>query len=561
MFCLNVGVIMELYTNLSELSEILYYIGAIYISVSFLYTGMIFAKTHITFSKKHIFIFIIPVISTIMILTNSYHHLFIENYSLLASEKVNGIYFLIHTIYSYACLVVGLYYFIYFSIKNSGFFSQQSVLILIGTLISIVVDSLSTFSIWNGIIYVENIAFAVTVGFYLLAIIRYKFLDVLPIALQKVVDNISDGFVVINGDYEVIDYNRTFIKVFKDILNINRKDNFFDIIYLSERLKPLAKDLKQRIEEAITKKESVNFETNIKSDPFDLYFDVEITSIMSGNTSIGILILLKDITEIKKNLQQIHETQKRLLERERLASLGELIGGVAHDINSPLSSLQNFAKEISNLTNEYKDLQGELDATTEDFNEIVGEIDDKIIKIQNLSNRIANIVNSVRNHTRNLSNSNYTTVEFRTVIEDLRVLLGHELKQSNCQLIYNEDKSTILEIDHGKLGQVMTNLITNAIQSYGGNPGTIEVEVKNLDNNILIKVKDEGIGIDSSIKDEIFKEILTTKGSKGTGLGLYISYAIVTGHLEGKMWFESEQGKGTSFYILIPKHNSNTSKK
>ena len=120
------------------------YIGLIFTPVVILYLGIIFAKGKITFSWKHILIIIIPVISLILLFTNNYHHLFYKyiKYEDLTSSKALGNYFFVHTIYSYICIVIGLGYLMYYSKKNAGFFSKQSIFITIGIAISFIYNSI-----------------------------------------------------------------------------------------------------------------------------------------------------------------------------------------------------------------------------------------------------------------------------------------------------------------------------------------------------------------------------------------------------------------------------------
>ena len=276
---------------------------------------------------------------------------------------------------------------------------------------------------------------------------------------------------------------------------------------------------------------------------------------VTSNDEIGDLVVafnkIQDLT--RENIEQIKQTQQQLAERERLASLGGLIGGIAHDINSPLASLQCHAKEVRNLTREYEEGISDSEVTPEDHRQIANEIKDNLDKIDKITNKIAGIVNSVRNHTRNLDGDNFGLIELRLIMEDIQILLGHELKHNKCQLIYKEDRTIYLIGDQGKLSQVLTNLVANAIQAYNRQPGIVEVNARSTDKEVIISVTDKGQGIDPKIRAGIFKEVLTTKGTKGTGLGLYISYSVITGHFRGKMWFDSEIGEGTTFNISLPK--------
>lgn len=534
-------------------------IGLSFVPISLLLNGNIFAKTEIKFNKRYMLLLIVPLITYIMILTNDTHQLFITKFGSFGDEIIYGKYFFVHSIYSYTCVMIGLYYFLYFSIKNAGFFSRQSILIFIGSMIPFIVNLLFTLKIVRLPSYATALSFSFCIIFYSLAILKYKFLNVLPIALQNVVDHISDSYIIINEDLEVIDYNKTFTDTFKGVIDIKRKDNLIHAVNSNDTANVESAKLHGYIKEAIENRKTVSFEKHIVANNFDKHFLIEITPILSQDQLIGIIVLLKDITQHKKDLELIQQTQKQLVERERLASLGELAGGVAHDINSPLSAIQSGMYLIQKLTQKCSSLL-DNDVLSDDVKKCFQDIDKCIQTNNSASQKIVKIVNSVRNHTRNLSGENEQDFYIKDVVEDLKVLLNHQLKQNNCELEITEEERDLIKGDPGKLSQVLTNLVVNAMQAYDSNQGRIEIKIGRKEENALIRVSDNAGGIPEAFRDGIFKNILTTKGTQGTGLGLYFSYSIITGHFGGDMWFESEEGKGTTFFILIPMTQKNKHK-
>ncbi|MNP44621.1 Sensor protein EvgS precursor [compost metagenome] len=160
----------------------------------------------------------------------------------------------------------------------------------------------------------------------------------------------------------------------------------------------------------------------------------------------------------------------------------------------------------------------------------------------------------MRNQIRNLGGT--TNIKFRVndVINDIRIITYNEFAKHRSQLIINIEDDLSVSGDPTKLGQVLTNLIVNAVQAYGEDSGKVEVTLISAPNNMaMIKITDFAGGIDDSIKPYIFKNILTTKGTIGTGLGLYLAYSVIKGVFGGDITFESEKGLGTTFYITIPK--------
>ena len=133
----SIGLIMQI--TLSEPLNIkpvyfdyFVYIGACFVPVTVFFIGLIFANTKIKFKKKYLLLFVIPIISLLVLWTNDYHHLFYKQYSTNIAETLYGPYMIVHNIYSYTLLAMGIFYMLKFSIKNAGFFSQQSMLIILG---------------------------------------------------------------------------------------------------------------------------------------------------------------------------------------------------------------------------------------------------------------------------------------------------------------------------------------------------------------------------------------------------------------------------------------------
>ena len=183
---------------------------------------------------------------------------------------------------------------------------------------------------------------------YFIAIIKYDFLGVLPIAIQTAVDRISDGFLVIDLDYRVVDYNKTLIDTFNDIVEFKRKDNILKVLEDFEAIDTQV--VKCYIEKAANAGKSIIFEHNFHYKNLHKYFNIEVTPIISSENHLGTIILLKDITEHKENLKKISEQQEQIIEQERLASLGMLMGGISHNLKTPIMSISGCVIALDDLT-------------------------------------------------------------------------------------------------------------------------------------------------------------------------------------------------------------------
>jgi signal transduction histidine kinase len=140
------------------------------------------------------------------------------------------------------------------------------------------------------------------------------------------------------------------------------------------------------------------------------------------------------------------------------------------------------------------------------------------------------------------------------MLKRVKILMQHEIVKNQCRFTQDirVDKNTKIPGDVNSLVQVLDNVIVNAIQAYDEAGGEIILQVTGEGNKLLITVCDFGKGIDDKVKDRLFKEMITTKGKHGTGLGLYMSHSTVKGMFRGNMWFESSVGQGTKFYIQLP---------
>lgn len=539
--------------NNNVILEQLVYLAVCLLPVSLLFVGLIYAKTHIQFTKKLLLLFIIPIISLIIVFTNEYHHLFLVKQSFISTDFVYGPYYIVHELYSYAAISLGLYYLFYFSIKNSGFFSRQSILLALGILFPLVIVILSTQKIIAMHVAFENISFSISMLFFSLAIFKFQFLNIVPIALQRIVDLISDSYIVLNKAGEIIDYNKPFFDTFDGIIRIRRKDRFIDILE-NVKLRTGNTDMIHLIKEALDKKSSSSFEQHIIYKNFDKHFIIQITPILSNENQIGTIILFKDISEHKKNIEIIKRNQEILMEQERMASLGQMIGGIAHNLNTPIMSLAGGIEALKDLTSEYKDSVRDERVTAEDHQEIAGEMLEWLNKMKPYCSYMTDIIGAVKGQAVQMNYSGFAKFTIEELVKRIDVLMKHELKRYHCTLKtdFNLDMTTEIKGELNNLVQVFDNIILNAIHAYEGSYGEIYFKITKTDSNVEFVIHDQGKGIPSDIQKKIFKEMLTTKGRHGTGLGLYMSYSTIKGRFMGNMHFDSEEGKGTTFYINIP---------
>lgn len=530
--------------------EVFAYFGACFIPVFLVFTGLIFAHTNIQLNWKHYMLFIVPITTMLVLITNRYHHLFYNRF--LVSDDMTiimkyGVYFYIHSAYSYICICVALYYLIYFSVKNSGFFSKQALLIIIGTIGPVMVNLLFTFKIGGLSLYDTPTAFSFAMICYMLSIFKYDFLNISPIALQNIVDRISDSFVVISESLTIVDFNKSFTNTFGNVLQIRRNASILSVLENNTELDIDPKKLIDYLNMSRTMREPIVFEKCFSGPSLDKYFIVEVTSILSGEKFIGSVILLKDITQDKKN-QQI------LLEQERLASLGQLIGGIAHNLKTPIMSISGGIEALLDLTEEYENSIDDHTVDNSDHHEIASEMKEWLEKMKPYCSYMSDIISAVKGQAVQMIASTSAKFTVDELVKRVDLLMKHELKKYHCAFKkdFKIDMNTEIKGEINNLVQVFDNIIMNSVQAYEGREGIIDFIIDQKNDNIEFMFRDYAKGIPANIADKLFKEMITTKGKNGTGLGLYMSYATIKGRLGGNMTFTSREGSGTTFVISIP---------
>lgn len=557
-FIICVGVILQaILSKLCNIPAINFenyiYIGTCFLPVCILFTGKIFSNPNYKLKRIDLFTLIIPITSLIILWTNNFHHLFYKVYSTNISKCVYGNWLIIHNIYSYTLLLIGIIYIIKASGKTSGFFSKQSLLIIAGMSIPIVVNVLGTFKIIPMSVFITPISFAFAMVFFALAIFKFKFLGIAPIALRTVVNRMSDSYIILNENYVVTDFNNTFLNTFKLKDENIRDKNIIKFLEHHQDYGVNITEFKQYLNSVKGRTETVSFEQGIL--PFNKFFTVEINNIMDKNNFFGILILFKDITQHKQDIQTIQNNQDMLMEKERLASLGQLIGGISHNLKTPIMSISGAAEGLTDLINEYDASIGDPEVTNNDHHAIANDMREWITKIHSYTAYMSDIITAVKGQAVNLSENENNEFTVDELFKRVNILMKHEISNASLTLAIDVQvpSATTLVGDINSLVQVINNLITNAIQSYNGRKGEeIKVLAQKLDNNLIISVIDHGCGMTKEVQDKLFNTMITTKGKNGTGLGMFMSYSTIKGHFNGDITFETEVNKGTTFNVILP---------
>ena len=277
-----------------------------------------------------------------------------------------------------------------------------------------------------------------------------------------------------------------------------------------------------------------------------------------SNDEIGDLVqAFNAIQKINTDqLKTIKNNQTMIIEKERLASLGQMIGGIAHNLKTPIFSISGGLEGLSDLIDEYDSSIEDPTVNNEDMHAIAKDMRDWIIKLKTHTAYMSEVITAVKGQASTLSDESQ---EFDFTVEDLfkevDILMKHELKNAliNLNITNKVNNNITIQGNINSLVQVINNIISNAIQAYNGVPNkAINLSANIYNGNIEIKIKDNGPGISNDVKEKLFKEMVTTKGKNGTGLGLFMSYSTIKAHFHGELKVDSEINVGTTFTIILP---------
>ncbi|MBK8425668.1 MAG: hypothetical protein IPL27_06640 [Lewinellaceae bacterium] len=282
----------------------------------------------------------------------------------------------------------------------------------------------------------------------------------------------------------------------------------------------------------------------------------------------------KRTEELSNSLKELKATQTQLIQSEKLASLGELTAGIAHEIQNPLNFVNNFSELSVDLAQEIKEEIDKIEIQEKDkayLDELLTDLGQNQEKINLHGKRASSIVTGMLQHARTSTGAKEPT-DINALADEYLRLSYHGLRAKdpnfNAKMVTDFDPAVgKVDVIPQDIGRVLLNLINNAFYAVmqrerqlpeslklsGSYMPTVAISTQKTDSQIIIKITDNGTGIPDDLKAKIFQPFFTTKPTgQGTGLGLSLAYDIVTKGHGGTMRLETKEGEGAEFVIQLP---------
>lgn len=538
------------------------YFGVAFIPVMALLIAITFVYGFEKLPKACWLTLAVPVLVTLAVWTNPLFHLQYRHFSVIRSEIVFGPFVYINGAYSYLCMVVAVFFMVRFALHSRDrLYIKQIVLFTLSNLIPLIVSMIATFTPDGLPIFATPLGFIPSILFNGIAIYQLHILDIKPVATRQVLDQISDCYLLLSARGLVISLNKPFQSMLGARYGIRENVYLRDCVRGDAPGNSIIFNILTAIESSGESGSSISYEQALivegPAGAAKTYYVVDVTPLVVEGQISGYVVLFKDITQVKRSMQQVQDSHARMMERERLAFLGQMVGGLAHNLKTPIMSISGGCAALDSLIGECREDLGAGELEDEDFREIYGEMDEWIVRIRESCGYMSDIITAIKGQAANANASETGSFTLDELVRRATLLMRHELLSASCSLRadYGPYRDTVLHGDINNLLQVLNNLLSNAIYSQkqkGGGEIVVGVRPAAREGAIDITVQDTGTGIDPHIRGKLLKEMTTSKGAHGTGLGLYISNAIIRGKFGGSLWFDDNPGGGAVFGIEIP---------
>jgi len=522
--------------NLKLIFSKLTYLGMTLLPPSWFIFASIYAREPLKIvERKPYLLYIIPVITLLLRLTDDFHHLVWSSSSTIRIYGVTmplsryGPWFWVFVSYSYFLVFAGSSMLLKEAISYSSLYKKKSLFIITAALLPIAFSFIYLSRVCP--FDLTPVSFSLSSFFAFIGIYKLRLIEIIPIARDKVIENMADAVMVFDEELRLIDLNKSAERFIS-----KRKD---EVVGKSAMDLPIDTDILR----ILHSEEKKTCEKNGR------FYDIAIQPVKDKKGKvIGKILIARDITDIKRYQNELEELNKHLEEKvkERTKEVWKLvkqkddfIKQLGHDLKTPLTPMMSLLPLIKERVK-----------------------DKEVVRLLDIISRNVNYMKDLVTDT--LSLAQLSTPSYKPKFEDLNlhnvveeILIENEylMKEKDIHPINKIDTSICVKADKLRLKEIFANLISNSVR-YTPKGGWIEFSAKRVGDEVVIEVRDNGIGLTEEQKEKIFDEFYKADESRHdlstSGLGLSICKKIVERH-GGRIWAESEGiGKGTSIIFTLP---------
>ncbi len=363
----------------------------------------------------------------------------------------------------------------------------------------------------------------------------------MEITQATILNAIIDGILVVSPDGKIVSYNDRFLELWQipaDVVAQKSDDRALKFV-ADQLMNPT--EYFERVSYLYAHQLEKSFEEIKLKDGrvFDRY-SAPLADELGSH--IGRIWVFRDVSHQKQVEEALVSQQKMMARAARMSALGEMAGGIAHEINNPLGIIHAHAEMLNDLT------QDQMQYAT---------VKKVAAKIRDTSRRIANIINGLRIISRNGDSDPFEQLVLSSIIEDTLSICVEKFRTTNVEIKFiTSDKTIVVDGRATQLMQVFLNLLNNAADATADlDMKWITITLEQTGDKVEACIIDSGTGVDAAIAERIFQPFFTTKAAgQGTGLGLSISKGIIEDH-EGKLFLD-EHSPNTCFKIILPVHQT-----
>ena len=485
-------------------------------------------------TRNFIWIISIPLTTLLMVWTNNFHHLHYKSVSIDNSGSFpllsieTGPWYLIHTLYFYILLAWGVVMLINKFRKSDPVFKRQNLIILLAAFIPWLANIAYLFGFRPmGHIDSTPFAFVLTVFMLSIGLLRFRLLDIIPTAREKILEAMKEGLIVTDNLDRIIDLNLEM----KKILSISGEN------LIGKNIDCVFPNQPELFEYIIGRKDG-RIKIELQQNGYPIFMEVSITALFEDkNTYNGLIILTRDITSQVGIENQVRIQSDQLIAMNKLKD--RLFSIIAHDLRGPLINLNEVIKMLNSG--------------------IITDAEFKLF-IPKLSNNIGYTTGLLENllfwSRSQLQGEIIKPVYFniKGITDNIIALFESAIKDKDIITENNLDPFSLVYADIDMIQLIVRNLISNAVK-FSKHGGSIKITSKIKEKFFVICISDSGVGISEENQRKLFEqETFTTRGTdneEGTGLGLLLCKDFIEKN-GGKIWVESEIGVGTKFFVQIP---------